>query len=215
MATALKGLSATNDGEIEIADQRSILLERKVLKSRNRISELMQPGAKEYLDILPRVIRTAEDQEGSSEEDPIKEAAETVAMSDEAYADRFAWEFWIGLLEVVSDFVGPGFRPWWNVNASNPRQGDKENTPSALTRYFCGYIAKVPEVVRNPALNSKEAAAELAETIDEQVTAWAAKRCKMAMSNHPAFTEHTAAWTDETKQLVELAAKTTIDVLIS
>lgn len=201
LATALVRLGALPGGNAETAEKRSILLERKVLNfTRDRISELMQPGAKEYLDILPE-IKTDEDPE-----EGIGETSRTVA-SDAAYAERFVWEFWIGLLRVVSDFVGPGFRPWWSVNAADPCPGDKGNTTSALTRYFCGYIGKVPEVVGNPALNSKEAAAELAEAIDEQVTMWAAKRCKMALSNHPAFTGNTAAWTDETKQLVRLAAE--------
>lgn len=71
----------------------------------------MQPRAKEYLDILPRVIRTDENQEGISEENPINEATETIAISDKAYTARFTWEFWIRLLEVVSDFIGPGFYP--------------------------------------------------------------------------------------------------------
>ncbi|KID94129.1 hypothetical protein MAJ_09910, partial [Metarhizium majus ARSEF 297] len=209
LATALEGMSAAAGGDTGTADRRSILLERKVLEyTRNKMSELLQPGAREYLDILPEIIQTDDEPEETIGESSTKKTpAETAATSHAAYAERFVWEFWIGLLKVVSDFAGPGFRPWWRVNASKPRQGAKETTPSALTRYFCGYIGKVPEVVGNPALNSKEAAAELAEAIDEQVTAWAAKRCKMALSNHPAFTGNTATWTDETKQLVELAAE--------
>lgn len=146
------------------AELQSIRLEQKVLDFvRIRMDDLKRPETKAYLSVMP----------------------ENSKQGAGGYAERFADKFWNDLLSIVEVFIGPRFQPWWTTatldGQSSPIIG--QVTYSAITRALCTLAQRVPEVAENPALNSKEASAQLAAAIDEAVVRWVADRCQQALAS--------------------------------
>lgn len=178
------------------AEEASIQLEHKVLDfTRRRLSELLQPGPKQYLSAMPKAA--AGDESAERERDRAKAAA--------AYAERFEWEVWMGLLNVVAEVVGPEFRPWWTMKVADEPSGHHDDEPSALTRNLCKHMERVPEVAQNPALRSKDAREELARALDGEVLKWAAKHCREGLRKQQDGVGGADTWTTATMQLVRAA----------
>lgn len=140
------------------AEGAARLLQQEVLEFvRNNAAAFKGAATKQYLDRLPG------------------------AAGEPLYAQRFLDQApWAGVLAMVRQYVGADFQPTWAASGS-PRGAFADKPVSGLTRAICAASQTVPEVARNPALNTRHALEALGTLIDEAVLRWAAQQCEQAL----------------------------------
>jgi hypothetical protein len=156
------------------AEPKSLELERKVLAYvRDHTNDFINPSLEHYLQAYP---------DGHCDD----------------YIERFKHESWRTVLTIVYDITGPHFQheALIHFNTNNPSYLDSKPV-SAIAQVLCHSLSRIPEVLRNPALQGKKAAEALCHEIHPLVMAWAAKQCEDAL------TDRGSEWPPATIQLVQ------------
>ncbi|KAH7334195.1 hypothetical protein BKA66DRAFT_555351 [Pyrenochaeta sp. MPI-SDFR-AT-0127] len=98
------------------------------------------------------------------------------------YIKRFEHVVWRDLLSIVLDFAGPNLQHecMLRFNAEDTR--DINSKPSStITQATCDLICSIPEVAKNPALQSTIAADKLYAIMQPIILRWAVEQCDEAL----------------------------------
>jgi hypothetical protein len=170
----------TKADELEGARAAAMLLQQEVLAFvRSNAAEFKSPTTKQYLDSMPG------------------------GTDGPAYAHRFLDRAWGHVLAIVRQYVGADFQRTWGTSPPGDLQGALLERRPSLTRAICKASETVPEIVQNPALNTKRALEALTAAIDETVLQWAVRQCQLALEDGAESTG--TAWSAATVRQVREA----------
>ena len=103
----------------------------------------------------------------------------------DAYAARFKHAVWQSLLCLVLDFAGPNLQHncMARFNSGEFRTSTLESS-STIAHTARDMICRIPEVARNPALQSASAADRLCTMMKPVIAQWVSEQCAEALERH-------------------------------
>lgn len=105
----------------------------------------------------------------------------------DAYGARFKHEVWRQLLSIVTNFAGPTLQH--KHMASLIPEANHKSSPPTIARTARDLIYEIPEVVNDPALQSKSAGEQLLSMIQPVIARWISEQHK-DVPNHHSENEH-------------------------